>query len=161
MSTIRQQAKITRACINPPGKDDRDNYNAEWVELQVGAGSDLSGYEVQHLINPKTQQEEWSRYHQFITEESFQAGTHIRIHSGAGQPYEDDKGVVHRYVADNGEKGQWRLNNSGDAIRLLNSVSNKIDEKAFTGNEGYCTSTGEPSSDSGPQKKPQTQYAAK
>jgi hypothetical protein len=156
VSSMPANAKITRACINPPGKDNRDAYNSEWVELQVGSESDLSGHIVEHLINPKTQQQGWSVYFQFDTGESFPAGSHIRIHSGAGTAKQDGK-TYHRYVADSDEKGQWRLNNDGDAIRLLDPHGTKLDEKAFNGLEGYCDEAG--SNDSGPQKKPQTQYA--
>lgn len=148
--------KITRACINPPGKDNRNAYNSEWVELQVGPASDLSGHIIEHLINPKTQQQGWSVYFQFGTGESFPAGSHIRIYSGAGTPKQDGK-TFHRYVADGDEKGQWRLNNEGDSIRLLDTRGTKLDEKAFHGREGYCDKAG--GHGSGGQERPQSQYA--
>ena len=153
---MAQNPKITRACINPPGKDDRDNYNAEWVELQVGAETDLSGHTVEHYINPDTQAQAWTPYYRFASNERFPAGAHIRIHSGAGQPKQEGN-THHRYVADAGEKGQWHLNNTGDTIRLLDPNGSKLDEKAFNGKEGYCT--GKSDQGSGPQTKPPTQYA--
>lgn len=148
--------KITRSCINPPGKDSRDDYNAEWVELQVGSGADLSNHVVEHYINPDTQEQDWSAYYRFGVSERFSPGQRIRIHSGAGEArYED--GVHHRYVAGPGEKGQWRLNNTGDTIRVLDPSHNELDRKAFNGNEGYCAQGS--NSDPGPQRKPPTQYA--
>lgn len=148
--------KITRACINPPGKDSRDDYNAEWVELQVAPAADLSGHVVQHFINPETQAREWSPYYRFGPGEAFAAGDRIRVHSGAGEPALEG-GIYHRYVADPGEKGQWRLNNTGDTIRVLDAGEQEVDKKAFIGNEGYCAD--KPSQGSGPQRKPPTQYA--
>lgn len=156
---MKGQVKITRACINPPGKDERDHYNAEWVELQVGSATDLSGCDVEHLINPETQKQDWSLYYRFGSGESFPAGSHIRIHSGAGNAHQDAQGAYHRYVADDSERGQWRLNNTGDAIRVRDPDKTKLDEKAFNGNEGYCTETGDMPPEPKPQKKPPTQYA--
>jgi hypothetical protein len=148
--------KIVRACMNPPGKDSRDDYNAEWVELQIGAEVDLSGYSVEHFIHPETKRQEWSPYYRFGDEQPFPAGSVIRIYSGAGTARREG-GTFHRYVADDEEKGQWCLNNDGDTVRVLTPEDNKLDEKAFTGKEGYCTEEGDRGSSR--QKKPQTQYA--
>lgn len=156
---MSQQVSITRACINPPGRDDRSNYNAEWVELQVGSAADLDGFRVEHLINPDTNEQAWSLYYLFGDGERFPAGSRIRIHSGAGEARKDEHGVFLRFVADAGEKGQWRLNNTGDALKVLDASQVKLDEKAFNGDEGYCGAKGHSSSEPGHQKKPQTQYA--
>jgi len=152
---MSSKPKITRACINPPGKDTRDRYNEEWVELEVGSASDLSGYVVDHLIDPRTKRQAWSTYYRFGDGESFSAGARVVIHSGAGED-RGDGNVFHRFVAKDEERGQWRLNNDGDSVRMLDPDGTKVDEKAFTGGEGYCSGK---DGGAGPQKKPQTQYA--
>lgn len=148
--------KITRACINPPGRDTRDEYNSEWAELQVGSGADLSGHVVEHYINPDTQAQKWSTYYGFAAGERFSAGERIRIHSGAGEA-RFEGGVHHRYVANEGERGQWRLNNDGDTLRILDESGSELDKKAFNGQEGYCN--GKDGSVPGSQRKVKTQYA--
>lgn len=151
---MSQQIKIAKACINPPGKDTGQNYNNEWVELQVEASVDLGGCELQHYINPDTEQREWATYYRFSQDETFNRGDRIRVHSGSGKAKKDDDGMYHRHVADNEEKGRWWLNNTGDEIRLIDTNNTLIDRKAFTGEEGHCGGQGQ-----GEQTKPQTQYA--
>lgn len=151
---MSQQTRITKACINPPGKDKGQNYNSEWAELQVDSAVDLSGYELHHYINPETQNREWALYYRFLQGEAFSRGDRIRVHSGNGKPKRDDDGTHHRYAADREERGRWWLNNTGDELKLLDAGGALVDRKAFTGEEGHCGGQGQ-----GEQKKPQTQYA--
>lgn len=153
--------KVSRACINPPGKDDRSDYNAEWVELTVHEDVDFSGYELQHLINPHTKRQAWEPYFRFPAGDRFAKGSKVRVHSGhppTSTPSGADRDDLHhRYVCQPGEQGQWRLNNDGDSVKLLAGDDTKVDETAFSGNEGYCDKGGK--GDDQPKQHPKTQYA--
>lgn len=154
--------KVSRACINPPGKDNRSNYNAEWVELAIHEDADLSGCELQHLINPHTKRQAWEAYYRFGANERFPKGTKVRVHSGHPpadvnrEPDADHR--YHRYVCQPGEQGQWRLNNDGDSVKLLAADGTKIDETPFSGQEGYCDEKGSDGNGK-PKQHPGTQYA--
>jgi hypothetical protein len=149
--------KIHRACIDPPGKDNRNDYNTEWVEIKTDGPADLSGFTLDHFINPQSLKREWSHYYVFGSGENFAGITVIRVHSGHGQSHitreADGSQIHHRYVADGEEKGQWRLNDTGDSVRLVSTAGTVVAERTFTA--GHCDGN-----NSGkPQEKPQTQYA--
>jgi hypothetical protein len=126
------ELRIIRASINPPGKDLRTEYNEEWVDLMLLEDTNLNGYEVEHTINPGTPDEALERYYLFKNNLILPAGAILRIHSGAAA---DDPvpspGVVHWYVADPGEVGNWRLNNQGDTLRVLNPDGEVVDTQSF------------------------------
>jgi hypothetical protein len=151
-------AKIHRACIDPPGKDNRNDYNSEWAEVKTEGPANLNNFVLEHLVNPQTAGRAWAPYYVFGPNDNFAGPAIIRVHSGHGQPNitQDANGVQthHRYVADGAEKGQWRLNDTGDVLRLVSPNGTVITERAFA--EGHCDSG---TSATKPQEKPQTQYA--
>lgn len=129
--------RIIDATIDPEGKDVRSNYNVEWVELLVQERMSLNGYVVEHTINPDTPREAFETYYTFHETKPFAFGTVIRIHSGAERFHtapEDE--MLHRYVADADEKGNWRLNNTRDTIRILNPQGVVVHTKTFTSTAG-------------------------
>lgn len=128
--TEPRDIKILGANLNPAGKDRPGNYNQEWLEIQVTRAMSLSGYTVQHTINIDTSQEAFNNYYRFPEGGSFPAGTVIRIHSGAEADHVDPKpGRIHRYVAQRGQVGNWRLNNLKDRIRVLDAAGRVVAER--------------------------------
>lgn len=129
--------RITDATINPEGKDIRSNYNVEWVELLVQERMSLNGYVIEHTINPDTPREAFETYYTFHETTPFAFGTVIRIHSGAARLHTaPESGMLHRYVADADEKGNWRLNNTRDTIRILNPQGVVVHTRTFTSTAG-------------------------
>lgn len=124
--------KIAAAVINPEGKDLRTDYNAEWVELLVQERMSLDGYIVQHTINPGMPQQAFVDFYTFREARPFPFGSAIRIHSGAARnnPH-PAPGVIHRYVAGEHERGNWRLNNTVDTFRILNREGRVLHRRTF------------------------------
>lgn len=137
------ELRIIRASINPPGKDIRGEYNEEWVDLMLLEDTNLDDYEVEHTINPGTPNAALRLYYRFQENTALTAGTIVRIHSGA---VEDNlapaPGIIHRYVADPGEKGNWRLNNQRDTIRVLDAGGAVVDTQSFLPGSYLPLSTG-------------------
>lgn len=124
--------RISAAVINPEGKDDRTDYNAEWVELLVQERMSLDGYVIQHTINPGTPREAVEEYYTFHETKKFPFGTVIRIHSGAARHHDDpESGILHRYRAGENQVGNWRLNNTRDTIRILNPEGVVVHARTF------------------------------
>ncbi len=125
--------RIVDAVINPEGKDDRTDYNAEWIELLVQERMSLFGYVIQHTINPGTPREAMEDYYTFRETKPFPFGTTLRIHSGAARHHtQPEPGILHRYVADPDEVGNWRLNNRRDTIRIVNRDGVVVHTRTFT-----------------------------
>ncbi|HMN27196.1 MAG TPA: helix-hairpin-helix domain-containing protein [Caldilineaceae bacterium] len=124
--------KIMRGNLDPLGKDLNRDYNREWLQLKVLRQANLRGVVVQHTINPGTANAALFPYYTFGEETIFPAGTIIRIHSGAAadDPNPDPR-FVHRYVADPGERGNWRLNNPFDTVRVLDAAGNELDRRTL------------------------------
>lgn len=124
--------RISGAVIDPKGKDDRTDYNAEWIELLVQERMSLDGYVVQHTINPGTPREGVEEYYTFHETKKFPFGTVIRIHSGAARHHDDpESGILHRYRASPQQVGNWRLNNVRDTIRILNPEGVVVHTRTF------------------------------
>jgi PKD repeat protein len=131
--------RIVDAVIDPEGKDQRSDYNVEWIELLIQERMSLDGYIIQHTINPGTPREAFEDYYTFRENKSLPFGTTIRIHSGAAQNDpnpEPDR--LHRYVADEHQVGNWRLNNTRDTIRILNPDGVVVHTRTFTSTAGQA-----------------------
>ena len=126
--------KIINAVIDPEGRDKPGEYNLEWIELLVLEDLDLTGFQIQDLSKPGTDQESYHRYYEFEKNSRYSSGTILRIHSGANPAVDvsDPPGVIHLYVAKQGQKGKWRLNNSGDTVRIIDKNKTNIHWRCFT-----------------------------
>ncbi|MBI5960842.1 MAG: hypothetical protein HY866_19040 [Chloroflexi bacterium] len=123
---------LARAMINPAGVDVRPQYNGEWVEVGLADTVNLAGYVVQHTLNIDTPRERLATYYRFTENTVFEAGSVIRIHSGAAAHHADPPlDRINRYVADPGEVGNWHFNNMRDRLRILDPAGNVIDEQIF------------------------------
>jgi hypothetical protein len=123
---------LVRAMIDPPGRDVRSDYNDEWVEIGLTDTMSLNGYVVQHTLNIDTPRQRLSTYYTFSEDTVFEAGSIIRIHSGAADRHDNPPADrMNRYVADPGELGNWRFNNVRDRLRILDPAGNVIDEQIF------------------------------
>jgi hypothetical protein len=123
---------LARAMINPAGIDIRSEYNEEWVEIGLADTVNLVGYVVQHTLNIDTPGERLATYYRFTEDTVFEAGSVIRIHSGAAADHTNPRGDrINRYVADPGELGNWHLNNVRDRLRVLDPEGNVVDEQIF------------------------------
>lgn len=126
---------LARAMINPPGRDRRSDYNDEWVEVGLQDTRSLEGYVVEHTLNINTPSERLGVYYRFREPTVFAGGSLIRIHSGAADRHEDPPADrINRYVADPGELGNWRLNNSRERLRVLDPSGAVVDEQTFLPN---------------------------
>jgi hypothetical protein len=122
--------RIMRGNIDPAGKDIHRDYNREWLQIRLLRDANLNGYVVQHTINPGRPNAAFSTYYTFREQTIFPAGTVIRIHSGAQASHSDpEPGVTHRYVAEPGQLGNWRLNNQRDIIRVLDVAGGVVDTR--------------------------------
>lgn len=131
--------RIVDATIDPEGKDVRTDYNLEWVELLVQEAMHLDGYEVQHTINPGTLQEAFETYYTFRETKRLPFGTTLRIHSGAARNHAaPEPERLHRYVAGENQVGNWRLNNTGDTIRVLNPQGVVVHTRTFASTAGQA-----------------------
>ncbi|MBN1872728.1 MAG: PKD domain-containing protein, partial [Anaerolineae bacterium] len=122
--------RIVRANIDPIGKDVGNNYNEEWVDILVLETTNLNNYVLRHVINPGTPREGQETYYSFSEREPFTAGTVVRIHSGAQRHHTaPEPEFVHRYRAS--QIGNWRLNNTGDTIFVLNAHGQYVTSASF------------------------------
>src|SRR5690606_29099875 len=115
--------RIIRANIDPPGKDVRTDYNAEWVDICLLREVNLNGFVVQHTVNPDTTAEAIATFHTFSETGVLPAGTIVRLHSGSRLQHDNpEPDLVHRYVAADTGTGNWRLNNRRETIRILDAA---------------------------------------
>jgi PKD repeat protein len=129
---VEQSVCVVAARIDPPGKDTSRDYNAEWVDLLVSKTTNLNGFAVQHVINPGMENEGRETYYTFRETTIFPADTLIRIHSGAQREDPDpESGLTHRYRASASEVGNWRLNNTGDTIFILDPSGQEVHSESF------------------------------
>ncbi|MCA9953099.1 MAG: PKD domain-containing protein [Anaerolineales bacterium] len=124
--------QVIRASIDPAGKDVGGNYNEEWVDLLVVAETNLNGYMLRHITNPGAPDKGRETYYTFNESAAFAGGTIVRIHSGAERLHaEPAPEIIHRYQASSSELGNWHLNNSGDAIFVLNAQGQQVASASF------------------------------
>jgi hypothetical protein len=124
--------RVVRANIDPPGKDLRTDYNVEWVDICLLREVNLDGFTLQHTINPGMPDEALASYYTFAESGVLPAGTIVRVHSGSRLNHaEPEPDLVHRYVADDTETGNWRLNNLRETFRVLDAAGAEQDTRSF------------------------------
>jgi hypothetical protein len=131
---VSGRACIIQANLNPPGRDPRSDYNSEWVELSMLETANLRGYTVRHTINPDPDKPQQTKqvYYTIQSTITFQRGQVIRIHSGAqADDHDPPHDMQNLYVADPGERGNWRLNNLYDQIDLVDPQGVVVDTRDF------------------------------
>ncbi len=133
--------QIGRVCANPPGRDRGQDKNQEFVEVLSGSGS-LAYYRLQHVANPKSQNPKWEDFFVFPTTAVFGRGTRVVVHNGAGTDGYDAQGHFNYHTAGHGGKGNWKLNNDGDIVRLLDPQGNEVSRRVLRGDE--CESVTRP-----------------
>jgi PKD repeat protein len=127
-----RSVQIIRARIDPPTAGTPHSYNDEWVDLLLLQPANLSGYTLDHVTNPGMPNEGREGFYTFPNNQSFTAGTVIRIHSGAQRFHlEPEPEMVHRYRASSNQVGNWRLNNGGDTIFLSNAQGQPVHSATF------------------------------
>jgi hypothetical protein len=124
--------RVLRASIDPPGRDNRTDYNVEWIDLCLLQPVNLNGFVIQHTINPGRPEEALVNYHRLSETGVLPTGSVVRVHSGSRLNDADpEPGMTHRYVADDTERGNWRLNNLRETIRVLDAAGAVQDTRSF------------------------------
>lgn len=130
-----RQHDIGKVCANPPGLDDRGKVNSEFVDVTVGGGGHLGGVRLQHLVDPHTSREHFADVVQFPVGLHLAPGTTVRVHMGGGKNGVGSNGIYHWYAGGEHGRGNYRLNNGGDIVRLLDSPGHELARRVLTGRE--------------------------
>ena len=109
--------EIVALAYNPPGSNDNENLNEEWVALGNTGGSDLD------LDGWVVKDESASHRFAFPTNFVLSAGQHVVIHTGCG-----DNGQEHLYWCET-RSAVW--NNSGDTVFVLDPAGNIVTFLAY------------------------------
>lgn len=129
-----EQHRIGRVCVNPPGNDRGQDRAGEWVEVIVGPSGDLGGHELQHRVFPSGR---WEALHRFPEGFKLVPGTPVVVHAGHGRSGPNPHGVYHLFT-----RANWRLNNDGDIVRLLDPRASEFHRRELRGDECEGTPSG-------------------
>lgn len=135
------EARIGKVCANPPGKDKGQNKDEEFVQVIVGTSGDISDYVLQHLANPKGSNTHPANIYVFPTNSKFGSSTSVVVHNGGGRNGYDSSGNYHVYTAGLHGKGNWKLNNDGDTVTLLNAQEQEVSRRVLQGSECEAITT--------------------
>ncbi len=136
------EPQIGKVCANLPGKDKGQGKEAEFVQVIAGTSGDVSGYVLQHLANPQSSNSHPVNMFVFPSNSRFVPNSSIIVHNGGGNNGYDSAGNYHIYTAGLHGTGNWKLNNKGDIVTLLNAQKNEVSRRVLQGNE--CESIGSP-----------------
>jgi hypothetical protein len=130
---IPSKIKITGARLDAMSSGGT-NYNEEWIELLVVEPYDLLGTILEHRRLSDT---EFTRYFEFGSEASLQAGTVIKIHSGVSESNNENSIFQKRYRTGDYDSVNWQFDPEGEVIQIRSRTGQILHKRTFFAANDY------------------------